>query len=66
MGIKQGLNVSGGFCETFCELFDPTVSNTNMVAAWTGELQTTLMLLPANNLSLCGNTSPQNMQCFSK
>jgi len=33
MGIKQGLNVSGGFCETFCELFDPTVSNTNMVAA---------------------------------
>jgi len=33
MGVKQGLNVSGGFCETFCELFDPTVSNTNMVAA---------------------------------
>jgi len=33
MGVKQGLNVSGGFCETFCELFDPAVSNTNMVAA---------------------------------
>jgi hypothetical protein len=33
MGVKQGLNVSGGFCEIVCELFDPTVSNTNMVAA---------------------------------
>jgi len=33
MGVKQGLNVSGGFCETFYELFDSAVSNTNMVAA---------------------------------
>ena len=51
MGVKQGLSVSGGFCENLFQLYARTVSNTNMVAAWTGELQTTLVLLPAYNLS---------------
>jgi hypothetical protein len=31
-GVKQGLGVSGGFYETLCELYAPTVSDTNMVA----------------------------------
>lgn len=64
--IKQRLGMCDRFYETVCELYALTVSDTNMVAVWTCELQTTLVLLQAYNLRILCRKRSNSMQLLYK